>query len=89
MAQVDTVTQRKFSSAEELFRRRRKLAAQSEHLQQLMTFFRVAGERFGPRGGEEPTAPDLPEAHIRSDPRSPATPTNNDKVTEEANFSPF
>ena len=45
MAQVDTVTQRNASSAEELSSTAEELAAQSEQLQQLMTFFRVAGER--------------------------------------------
>ncbi len=42
MAQVDTVTQRNASSAEELSSTAEELAAQSEQLQQLMTFFRVA-----------------------------------------------
>ena len=44
MAQVDTVTQRNASSAEELSSTAEELAAQSEQLQQLMTFFRVAAE---------------------------------------------
>ena len=44
MAQVDTVTQRNASSAEELSSTAEELAAQSEQLQQLMTFFRLAGE---------------------------------------------
>jgi methyl-accepting chemotaxis protein len=41
MAQVDTVTQRNASSAEELSSTSEELAAQSEQLQQLMTFFKV------------------------------------------------
>jgi methyl-accepting chemotaxis protein len=45
MAAVDTVTQRNASSAEELSSTAEELAAQSEALQQLMAFFRVAGER--------------------------------------------
>ena len=44
MAAVDTVTQRNASSAEELSSTAEELAAQSEALQQLMAFFRVAGE---------------------------------------------
>jgi methyl-accepting chemotaxis protein len=44
MSQVDTVTQRNASSAEELSSTSEELAAQSEQLQQLMTFFRVRGE---------------------------------------------
>ena len=47
MAAVDTVTQRNASSAEELSSTAEELAAQSEALQQLMAFFRVAGERVG------------------------------------------
>jgi methyl-accepting chemotaxis protein len=46
MAAVDTVTQRNASSAEELSSTAEELAAQSEGLQQLMAFFRVAGERI-------------------------------------------
>ena len=45
MTSVDTVTQRNASSAEELSSTAEELAAQSEALQQLMAFFRVAGER--------------------------------------------
>jgi methyl-accepting chemotaxis protein len=43
MSQVDTVTQRNASSAEELSSTSEELAAQSEQLQQLMTFFTVRG----------------------------------------------
>jgi methyl-accepting chemotaxis protein len=46
MSSVDTVTQRNASSAEELSSTAEELAAQSEALQQLMAFFRVAGEKF-------------------------------------------
>ncbi len=52
MSQVDTVTQRNASSAEELSSTAEELAAQSEQLQQLMTFFRVAGEQPANRNGE-------------------------------------
>jgi methyl-accepting chemotaxis protein len=47
MSSVDTVTQRNASSAEELSSTAEELAAQSEALQQLMAFFRVAGEKIG------------------------------------------
>ena len=43
MSQVDTVTQRNASAAEELSSTSEELAAQSEQLQQLMTFFKVRG----------------------------------------------
>jgi methyl-accepting chemotaxis protein len=46
MASVDTVTQRNASSAEELSSTAEELASQSEALQQLMGFFRVAGDKI-------------------------------------------
>jgi methyl-accepting chemotaxis protein len=52
MTSVDTVTQRNASSAEELSSTAEELAAQSEALQQLMGFFRVAGERTSRRVAE-------------------------------------
>jgi len=45
MSSVDAVTQRNAASAEQLSSTAEELAAQSEALQQLMGFFRVAGER--------------------------------------------
>jgi methyl-accepting chemotaxis protein len=45
MSQVDSVTQRNASSAEELSSTAEELAAQSEQLQQIMTFFHVANDR--------------------------------------------
>ena len=53
MTSVDTVTQRNASSAEELSSTAEELAAQSEALQQLMGFFRVAGERTTTRKAVE------------------------------------
>jgi methyl-accepting chemotaxis protein len=47
MVQVDQVTQRNASAAEELSSTAEELAAQAESLQQMMTFFRVAGEGPG------------------------------------------
>ena len=44
MVQVDQVTQRNASAAEELSSTAEELAAQAESLQQMMTFFRVADE---------------------------------------------
>lgn len=52
MGQVDTVTQRNASSAEELSSTAEELASQSEELQQLMNFFRVSGEK---QNGPAPT----------------------------------
>jgi methyl-accepting chemotaxis protein len=97
MAQVDTVTQRNASSAEELSSTAEELAAQSEQLQQLMTFFRVAGEKFageqfGQRGGDgkqQRVVMPLNPA-FRNQPAQPSsTRPGNGKLTEEANFSPF
>jgi methyl-accepting chemotaxis protein len=53
MSQVDSVTQRNASSAEELSSTAEELAAQSEQLQQLMTFFRIADEKSFDRSAQE------------------------------------
>jgi len=60
MAAVDTVTQRNASSAEELSSTAEELAAQSEGLQQLMAFFRVAGEREKLTSNRKPAAEPRP-----------------------------
>ena len=91
MSQVDTVTQRNASSAEELSSTAEELAAQSEQLQQLMTFFRVTGEQHANRGGNGQQRVSVPlNPTFRNDfaQRSHSQPANG-KVTEEANFSPF
>jgi methyl-accepting chemotaxis protein len=91
MSQVDTVTQRNASSAEELSSTAEELAAQSEQLQQLMTFFRVAGEQPTNRGGDGKQRVVMPlNPSFRSDfaQRSQSKPANG-KAAEEANFAPF
>jgi methyl-accepting chemotaxis protein len=91
MSQVDTVTQRNASSAEELSSTAEELAAQSEQLQQLMTFFRVAGEQPANRGGDGRQRVVMPlNPAFRSDfaQRSQSKPANG-KTAEEANFAPF
>ena len=91
MAQVDTVTQRNASSAEELSSTAEELAAQSEQLQQLMTFFRVAGEQSTHRGGDgkkRVTVPLHPAFRSESAPRGQVR-TASGKVAEEPNFAPF
>jgi len=55
---VDTVTQRNASSAEELSSTAEELASQSEALQQLMSFFRVAGERTVTKKAAKPVLHD-------------------------------
>src|SRR5271169_3215419 len=93
MAQVDTVTQRNASSAEELSSTAEELAAQSEQLQQLMTFFLVAGEQAtksnGNGNGKQPAASPrrraLSNVYAQLTHAQPVT----GKVAEEANFSPF
>jgi len=95
MAQVDTVTQRNASSAEELSSTAEELAAQSEQLQQLMTFFRVAGEQAtksngnGNGNGKQPAA--SPRRRALSNEYAQLTHAQpvTGKVAEEANFSPF
>jgi methyl-accepting chemotaxis protein len=90
MAQVDTVTQRNASSAEELSSTAEELAAQSEQLQQLMTFFRVAGERRTNRGdGNQRMIMPLSPAFRNESAQLRNTRPDNVKVAEEANFAPF
>ena len=91
MSQVDTVTQRNASSAEELSSTAEELAAQSEQLQQLMTFFRVAGEQHSHRNGDGkqrvsmPLNPAFRSDSVRHSHKQPV----NGKAVEEANFAPF
>jgi methyl-accepting chemotaxis protein len=90
MSQVDTVTQRNASSAEELSSTAEELAAQSEQLQQLMTFFRVAGQSAHPeRDGKQQVSMPLNPA-FRSGSRRPShkQPVSG-KAVEETNFAPF
>ncbi|MGA7081050.1 MAG: methyl-accepting chemotaxis protein [Terriglobales bacterium] len=96
MSQVDTVTQRNASSAEELSSTAEELAAQSEQLQQMMTFFRVAGEQPAYRGGngkQRAVSPQGPSSQGRSLSNQYAPLTHvqpvHGKLAEEANFSPF
>jgi methyl-accepting chemotaxis protein len=91
MSQVDTVTQRNASSAEELSSTAEELAAQSEQLQQLMTFFRVTGEKSANLGGDGQQRVVMPlKPAFRNHP-APQSHTQQGvgKVAEEANFSPF
>jgi methyl-accepting chemotaxis protein len=91
MAQVDTVTQRNASSAEELSSTAEELAAQSEQLQQLMTFFRVAGEqpaRRNPDGAQRVVMPIHPAFRSDLTQRSHGQPPHG-KAAEETNFAPF
>ena len=67
MEQVDQVTQRNASAAEELSSTAEELAAQAESLQQMMTFFQLEGEGRGHQGpparssqGGRPLARGLP-----------------------------
>jgi methyl-accepting chemotaxis protein len=60
MVQVDQVTQRNASAAEELSATAEELAAQAESLQQMMMFFRIVDEapRYaGPRPRVVPSSP--------------------------------
>ncbi|HZW78913.1 MAG TPA: methyl-accepting chemotaxis protein [Candidatus Deferrimicrobiaceae bacterium] len=91
MSQVDSVTQRNASSAEELSSTAEELAAQSEQLQQLMTFFRVAGEQNAHRKGDGKQRVSMPlKPAFKNDfPRTGHKQPASNKVEEEANFSPF
>ncbi|HXM59691.1 MAG TPA: methyl-accepting chemotaxis protein [Terriglobales bacterium] len=90
MSQVDTVTQRNASSAEELSSTAEELAAQSEQLQQLMTFFRVAGEQSAQRTGDGKQRMVMPLNPVfKSDFAQRSHNQRDGKATEEANFAPF
>jgi methyl-accepting chemotaxis protein len=56
MSQVDQVTQRNASAAEELASTAEEMAAQAEGLQQLVSHFRLAGHDAGPRPSVPPPA---------------------------------
>jgi methyl-accepting chemotaxis protein len=90
MSQVDTVTQRNASSAEELSSTAEELAAQSEQLQQLMTFFRVAGEQTASRSGDKQRVVMPLNPAFRSDfAQRGRNQSASGKAAEEANFAPF
>ena len=91
MSQVDTVTQRNASSAEELSSTAEELAAQSEQLQQLMTFFRVAGEQPVQRSSGDKQRVVVPlNPAFRSDfAQRNRNQSASGKAAEDANFAPF
>jgi methyl-accepting chemotaxis protein len=68
LAQVDQVTQRNASAAEELAATAEEMAAQAEALQELVGFFRIAGEKrhalaAAPRAAS-PVAPVVAASHL-------------------------
>jgi methyl-accepting chemotaxis protein len=83
MAAVDTVTQRNASSAEELSSTAEELAAQSEALQQLMAFFRVAGERIS-SATRKPAAEQKSSQHLQA-----IAPRKTNGSALEHNFTRF
>src|ERR1043166_9705997 len=88
MASVDTVTQRNASSAEELSSTAEELAAQSEALQQLMAFFRVAGERIA--AARRTSTEHKPFQHAASVvPSAVAAPKKANGSAVEHNFTRF
>jgi len=92
MSQVDAVTQRNASSAEELSSTAEELAAQSEQLQQLMTFFRVAGEKTTTHrksDGQQHVSIPLNPAFKHELARAAHASGGKGRAAEEANFSPF
>ena len=91
MSQVDTVTQRNASAAEELSSTAEELAAQSEQLQQLMTFFRLSGGKSDSHelaGKARTSVTRTPLTRIHSTELVSARPANSN-ATEEADFTRF
>lgn len=86
MTAVDTVTQRNASSAEELSSTAEELAAQSEALQQLMAFFRVAGDQKSAAPRKAPVAERKPVPQLAHAAAAGAKPNG---VTVEHNFTRF
>jgi len=84
MTAVDTVTQRNASSAEQLSSTAEELAAQSEALQQLMAFFRVAGERIA-SAARKPSVEHKPFQH----PAPSIAPRKANGSALEHNFTRF
>jgi methyl-accepting chemotaxis protein len=91
MSQVDTVTQRNASSAEELSSTAEELAAQSEQLQQLMTYFHLSGG-----SSSSPNVSLKSQTVVNPKPLSripvaalTPTPRSSGKATEEHNFTAF
>jgi methyl-accepting chemotaxis protein len=88
MSQVDTVTQRNASSAEELSSTAEELAAQSEQLQQLMTFFRLGGAAPSTATTGRPTPTYRPLSRIPASELKQSHPSNG-RTAEEHNFTAF
>ncbi len=92
MVQVDQVTQKNASAAEELSSTAEELAAQAESLQQMMMFFRVV-ETHGPvqpvhslrpSGVNLPTYPSMQERKVVQAMHAQVSPTSFAAVTERA-----
>jgi methyl-accepting chemotaxis protein len=87
MSQVDTVTQRNASSAEELSSTSEELAAQSEQLSQLMTFFRVRSTEVADSRGKGESR--RYSARIRKENERELVGAGAPSSTEEPGFSRF
>lgn len=88
MGQVDGVTQRNASSAEELSSTAEELASQSEELQQLMSFFHVSGGKqaeTGPKHKSKEASARIPESKSQF----VTVPHSNGFSSEESEFTRF
>ncbi len=91
MSQVDNVTQRNASAAEELSSTAEELAAQSEQLQQLMTFFQLTDEKATNRDSGSKHAGMLPQTKTVKVSLGELAPARQamSKSLDEPNFSRF
>lgn len=93
MAQVDQVTQRNASSAEELSSTAEELAAQSEALLQIMNYFKVSdgdsGTPFATRGRAQDVWSESEPPHPALSGAMPAIKPNGKAAAEAASFSRY
>ena len=90
MSQVDSVTQRNAASAEQLSSTAEELAAQSEQLQQLMTFFHIADVKSNGHGTDHKphgAFPHFKTVKMGLGELKPARPAG--KAVEESGFARF
>ena len=88
MGQVDQITQRNASMGEELAATAQQMSAQSQRLQQLVSFFRLEDSRQWAGNGGYGTAPIEPAGSVPRGAIPAATPTHDDTGSSAPNGPP-